>query len=138
MKRKFNGFFIAGLTGTIFIGSFLAGDYFDTSRCRHDSWWTPMSMALTLNQSRQEFELYIQGEMLQKCIEEGTLLMVDDRGTSKKVTAGDVKVRLNNRHKVKADKLPYALAAAFFLGISMSLLALGLMQFVADKKEKTA
>lgn len=129
MKRKFNELLIIGLTGTIFFGSFFAGEYLEASRGSKDIWWTPMEMALTLDQSRPEFELYIEKQMLQKRLEKGSLLMVDDSGKTSIVTADDVKVRLNNRHKVKAEKLNYCIITAFFLGISLALLVVGLIRF---------
>ncbi len=132
MKRNFNGLLIIGITGTVFFGSFFAGEYLEATRGNEGIWWTPMNMALTLDQSGSEFELYIQKEMLQKRIEKGTLLMVDDRGKSSKVTANDVKVRLNNRHKVEAEKLSYSIITAFFSGISIALLVMGLLRFFTD------
>ncbi len=136
MKRKLNGLLIIGMTGTIFFGSFFAGEYLDATRGNRDIWWTPMNMALSLDQSKTEFELYMRNELLQKRIEKGTLLWVDDREKTFKVAAGDVKVRLNNRHKVKADRLQYAIVTAFFLGASMTLLVMGLMRFFTGQENK--
>lgn len=136
MKRKMNGLLIIGITATVFFGSFFAGEYLSATRGSQDIWWTPMSMALTLDQSRPEFELYIHKDSLQKRIENGTLLMVDDQGKSSKVAANDIKVRLNNWHKVKAEKLQYAIVTAFFLGASIVLLVMGLMRYFTDNKIK--
>lgn len=134
MKRKINELLVIGLTATIFFGSFFAGEYLQITRGNKDIWWTPMSMALPLDQSRTEFELFIQKEMLQKHIEKGALLIVGDNGKSVKVKTGDVKVRLNNWHKVKTEKMQYAILTVFFLGASIAVLIIGLIQFVKTKK----
>ena len=137
MKRKINGLLVIGLTATIFFGSFFTGEYLQITRGDKDIWWTPMSMALPLDQSRTEFELFIKNEILQKHIEKGALLIVGDNGKSVKVKAGDVNVRLNNWHKVKTEKLQYAILTVFFLGASIALLIIGLIQFIKTKKINT-
>lgn len=137
MKRKFNELLIIGLTGTVFFGSFFAGEYLEVTKGNKDMWWTPMNMALSLDQSRTEFELYIQNEMLQKHIEKGTLLVAGEKGTPTKVTAGDVKIRLNNWPKVKVEKLNYCVMTVFFLGASLALLVVGLIRFITEKENKS-
>ena len=135
MKRRFNELLIIGLTGTIFFGSLFAGDYLGASESNKDNWWTPMSMALSLDQTRPEFELYLKKELLQKHIEKGTLLVANDGGNPSKLISGDIKIRLNNWNKVKAEKLKYAVFTAFFLGASIALLIIGLIRLVADKED---
>lgn len=114
MQRKFNELLIIGLGGTIFFGSFFAGEYLGASESNKDSWWTPMTMALSLDQTRPEFELYLKKELLQKHIEKGTLLVANDGENLSKLVLGDIKIRLNNWNKVKAEKLKYAVITAFF------------------------
>ncbi|HOG10175.1 MAG TPA: hypothetical protein PLD26_06565 [Smithella sp.] len=135
MQRKFNELLIIGLGGTIFFGSFFAGEYLGASESNKDSWWTPMTMALSLDQTRPEFELYLKKELLQKHIEKGTLLVANDGENLSKLVLGDIKIRLNNWNKVKAEKLKYAVITAFFLGASIALLIIGLMRFLADKED---
>jgi len=135
MKRRFNELLIIGLTGTIFFGSFFAGEYLGASESNKDNWWTPMDMALSLDQTRPEFELYLKKELLQKHIEKGTLLVANDGGNPSKLISGDIKIRLNNWNKVKAEKLKYAVFTAFFLGASLALLIIGLIRLVADKED---
>ncbi len=134
MNRKMNGLLIIGLTATVFFGSFFASDYLEATRGSQDIWWTPMSMALSLDQSRPEFELYIKKDMLQKHIEKGRLLIADEQGKQAQVAADDIKVRLNNWHKVKADKMQYAIVTAFFLGASIVVMFMGLIRYFTDKK----
>lgn len=134
MKKYFNGLLIIGLTGIMFFGSFFAGEYLEATRGNKDIWWTPMKMALSLDQSRTEFELFIQKDMLQNHIEKGTLLIAGEKGNPVKVAAGDIKVRLNNWHKVRAGKLQNIILMSFFLGISVALLILGIIQSVAKKE----
>lgn len=126
-----------GLTGTVFFGSFFAGEYLEVAKGNQAMWWTPMNMALSLEQSKTEFELYIQKEMLQNHIEKGTLLLAGEKRTPTKVTAGDVKIRLNNWHKVKAEKLNYCVITVFFLGASLALLVVGLIRFITEKENKS-
>ena len=94
-----------------------------------------MSMALSLDQTRPEFELYLKKDLLQNHIEKGTLMIANDGENPSKLISGDIKIRLNNWNKVKAEKLKYAVITAFFLGASIALLIIGLMRFVADKED---
>ena len=124
----------AGITGTLIFVSIFAANYGETLFGSKDIWWTPMPLALPLNDTRQEFELYIKGDLLQKHLERGTLAVVKER-QSLPLTMNDVKVRLNNWHKIKSSGLTGVAVFAFFLGISFTLLIMGIIQFF--KREKT-
>ncbi len=135
MKKKYNELLLIGLAGTFFFGSFFAGEYLAATSANQDIWWTPMTMALSLDQSRAEFELYVRGDLLQKRVETGTVWLMDKQGKLSKVTAEDVKIRFNNRYKVKAEKLHKAVFTAFMSGISIALLVTGLVRFFKDKRK---
>jgi hypothetical protein len=134
MKRKFNELLIIGITGTAIFGSIFAVNYGETVWGNKDIWWTPISMALPLNETKQEIELYIKGELLQKHLERGTLIAVGKEGQSSPLVANDVNVRLNNWNKIKASKLNNVTVSSLFLGVSLTLLVMGFIQYF--KKEK--
>jgi len=136
MKRKINEMLAIGITGTAIFGSFFAADYGDAIWGNKDIWWTPMSMALSPNDTRQDFELYVKGELLQKHLERGTLIVVNQEGQSSPVIAKDVRVRFNNWNKIKASKLNNASLFAFVFGASFSLLIIGVFRLIKERKQQ--
>jgi hypothetical protein len=91
-------------------------------------------MALPLNETKQEIELYIKGELLQKRLERGTLIAVRKEGQSSPLVANDVNVRLNNWNKIKASKLNNITVSSLLLGVSLTLLVMGLIQYFRKEK----
>ena len=134
MKRKFNELLIIGITGTAIIGSIFAANYGETVWGNKDIWWTPMSMALPLNETKQELEFYIKGELLQKRLDRGTLIAVGNAGQSSPLVTDDVKIRLNNWNKIKASKLNNITVSSLLLGVSITLLVMGLIQYFRKEK----
>jgi hypothetical protein len=136
MKKQINALIVIGIIGTAIFGANFAAKYTQANWGNKDIWWTPMSMALPLNETQQEFELYIKGELLQKHLEAGALSVADKTGKSLLVGSDDIKIRLNNWNKMKSSMLNSAAISAFSLGISLAVLILGVVQYVANKEEK--
>jgi hypothetical protein len=136
MKKQINALIVIGIIGTAIFGANFAAKYAQANWGNKDIWWTPMSMALPLNETQQEFELYIKDELLQKHLEAGALSVADKTGKSFFVGSDDIKIRLNNWNKMKSSMLNSAAISAFSLGISLAVLILGVVQFVANKEEK--
>jgi hypothetical protein len=118
---------LVGLLGTVVFGTQFGAEYGGVIWGNQSIWWTPQELAVPLSATTNEFELYINGELLQKQLERGSLTTADTTGTTHQVVTDDIKVRLNNWHTIKASKLHSVVFTAFALGMSLSCLALGLV-----------
>lgn len=132
---KINGFLIAGIIGVAVIGSHFGVQYGRAVWGSNDMWWTPKAMALTLSETRHNFELFVRGDLLQNHLKKGTLSAIDSQGESYRLVPEDIQVRLNNWYKVKSSMLHSAVLAAFLLGISVMSLVVGVKQLVVEKRK---
>jgi hypothetical protein len=135
--RKINALLIIGITGSIIFGIQFTIHYGRTIWGNKDMWWTPMSMALPLSKTDQKFKLFLKDELLQDYIKQGALSATGPNGKTYCVATEDFKIRLNNWNKTKASFLQSAVFAAFFLGISITCLILGITQFFSKKRADT-
>ena len=133
--RKLNGYLITGIIGMAVIGSHFGVQYGRAVWGNNDMWWTPKPMALTLSETRHNFELFVRGDLLQNHLRKGTLSAIDSQGESYRIVPEDIQVRLNNWYKVKSSMLHSAVLAAVLLGISVMSLVVGLKQLVAENKK---
>lgn len=85
-----------------------------------DIWWTPHALAPTLGEAQERVEVYFRGAPLRHELEAGRVLLDGDR-----VAPEDVRVRLNNRDRVKLERVPLVLLEALVAGMALVLLALG-------------
>ena len=132
--RIINAWLIIGIIGVCVFGSHFGIQYGRAMLGRKDMWWTPKAMALPLEQTRREFELFINNELLQSRIKQGTLLAIDPEGNAYPVVSENVTVRLNNWHKTKASFLHIAVFTALLLGISLTSLIVGAIQYLENSK----
>jgi hypothetical protein len=116
MKRRINEMLAVGLTGTFIFGMIFASNFMDAHWGNKNIWWTHVAKALPLEQTKENFQLYIGGRLLQRHLEQGTLLAVAQTGKPYKVVSKDVRVRLNNWNEIKAQRLNNAVITAFFWG----------------------
>jgi hypothetical protein len=101
-----------------------------------DIWWTPAAMALPLDQTAGTFALSIQGDPLAKLIAEGKLGI--NRGSGfQAVQPGDVRARVNNLDRIKASRLPVAVAAGAGLGGALVLLLMAFLGTAAVRRSQT-
>ncbi len=136
MRRRLHPLLLAGLIGTAVSGSIFAEQYGGAVWGRSDIWWTPMELALPLPAAAKEFELYIGGELMQRQVERGALAVQDKNGAMRPVAPAEIKVRLSNWQKIRAERLHGAVFAALSLGISMTCLVIGIVWHVQSKREK--
>lgn len=136
MKRM-NGWLLVGIIGVCVFGAQLGMHYGQALWGRSDIWWTPSSMALSLNQTTENFQLFIGHQPLLERIEQGTLMMASPDGTTLPVQLDDVAVRLNNWQKTQVMKLHLAVFMAFFLGLSVMSLLVGLTSLKTTSKTPT-
>lgn len=136
-KRQGNNILWVGLVGTLIIGGMFFTDVYQAFWGNRNIWWTHQDMKLNIEQTRDSFELYIGGQLMQKRIAEGTLFSLDKNGKQYPVVAGDITVRLNNWHKVKSTALANATVSGFALGVVVTLLVTGLLIQIYSRENKT-
>lgn len=135
MQKSVNPLLLVGIIGTIVAGFHFGVEYGRAMWGSRDIWWTPKSVAFPLDKTRQEFELFLSGELLQDHLERSSLSATDSNGKSYQIVPDDIEVRLNNWHKVKASFLNSAVFSAFMLGVSSTCLVMGVMQLLARRKK---
>jgi hypothetical protein len=128
MKKRVNALLVIGITGTIVLGFHFGVQYGRAMWGNRSIWWTPKVMAVSLDETRQYFELFLSNELLQDHLKRRSLSATERNGKTYQVVPEDIKIRLNNWYKVKASFLNSAVFSAFMLGISVTCLILGLAQ----------
>ena len=94
-------------------------------------------MRLPVEDTRDNFELYIGGEPLRKHLSNSTLFAVDKNGKQYPIVSKDITVRLNNWDKIKASILRHTTMSGFAFGVAITLLVIGLIQvFHHGKKSR--
>ncbi len=134
MRMKFNTFLLIGMIGIFTCGSQFAVTYIQAIWGNQAIWWTPMQMALPLDETKNSFAIFISGEPLQKHIDQGTLSATNPSGKSYRVASGDVNVRINNWYKTKASLLHWAVYLALALGSCITFFGIGLAQWIGQRR----
>ena len=128
IKRQTNSLLWIGLTGTIIIGTIFFADLYRVFQGDRTIWWTHQAARLPVEQTKDNFELYIAGKLLQKHLSDGTLLGVDNDGRQYLIVAKDVTARLNNWDKIKATIFGHTTMSGFGFGVALTLLVICLIQ----------
>ncbi len=137
MKSKWNPFLIIGIIGIFTCGSPFATKYVQAIWGDPDIWWTPTSMALPLDQTKNHVAILLQGVSFDRHIDQGRLTVTDDRGATYRLTSGDITVRVNNWHKIRASRLHWAVYFALALGSCATFFGIGVGQWIAYAKRST-
>jgi len=132
--KKMNALLIVGLIGILTIGVNFGVQLNRVFRGDPGIWWTAKTMPLSFEETKDAFELFIDGRLLQRHLADGTLMIAKSDGEHRRLASSDITVRLNNWHKVKASILAQALPSCFLFGVSLTMLVLGLAQIVARKR----
>lgn len=132
---KYYAWLLVGIIGVSFFGSQFGVYYGRAVWGNHDIWWTPRIMALPLDDTKKEFEIFVDGKLLQDRLEQGSLSVTDLTGESRRLMSNDIEVRLNNWHKTKASLLHSAVFMALLLGASLMSLVVGVTQLIVSKKD---
>ena len=135
MKNTWKPFLLIGMIGIFTCGSQFAAKYIQAIWGNRDIWWTPIQMALPVDDTKNDFAIYLSGEPLQKHIDRGTLSVTDNSGKSYRVATGAVKVRINNWYKTKASLLHWAIYFALALGSCVTFFGIGLAQWFAQRNQ---
>lgn len=129
-KTKLNALLIIGIIGVFTIGINFVIQIYRVFGSNQDIWWTATTMPLTIDKTKESFELSINGKTIQKHLAEGTLLALNDEGNQQSVVSGDISVRLNNWNKVKASILINALFSGVLFGAGITMFIIGLIQLL--------
>ena len=133
--KSINPLLLIGFIGFFTIGSSFFVHTYNAFWGNKDIHWTHQSMRLPLEETKNDFQVYISEKLLQKHLTEHTLYAIDNNGVQYPVVSEDVSVRLNNWNKVRLRSLTFAIFSGFSFGITLTLLITGLIQTVS-KKEK--
>jgi len=132
-QRNLARFYLLLFGGMFFLtsGISLVRFYYE----RDDIWWTPVTAPLSLEQSRDRVEVYVRGALLQNALPSGRLQWAGETGPAS-INASEIGIRLNNRDRVKAERLPAMLISAAAAGFTGLLLLLGLIGWVPSQPVK--
>ena len=125
--RKFNPMTLLGMLGICFFGLMFFLECGQAMWADSSVWWTHRSMPLTLAETEDHFELYVGPDLLQKLVEDRALTVRDAEGRERPVSVADIRVRVNNWDRIRADHLRDGVAAALGLGASATLLIVGIV-----------
>jgi hypothetical protein len=103
---------------------------------RPDIWWTPPSLALSLNESADRVRVYVRGKPLGTLVDAGRLRLADTPDSV--LSISDVGLRLNNWDRVRAQRLPSLLVYAAAIGVGALLFLLLITNRLAYRGEGEA
>ncbi|HOX84541.1 MAG TPA: hypothetical protein PKW76_06270 [bacterium] len=132
--KSINPLLLIGLIGFFTIGSSFVVDLYRAFGGEKDIYWTHQQMKLPLQETQNDFQLYIADKLLQDHLSEKTLFALDGDGTQFDLVEQDIAVRVNNWHRVKSAVLTKAVFTGFAFGASFTLLITGWVQTCMQKK----
>lgn len=135
-KWQGNNILLVGLVGMMIVGGMFFTDVYQAFWGDRNIWWTHKDMKLNIEETKDSVELYIEGQLLQKRIAEGTLFSTDKNGKQHTVVAGDITVRLNNWYKIKSSLLANATISGFAFGVVVTLFVVGLLIQIYGRENK--
>lgn len=100
-------------------------------------WWTPPGMALSLRESQDRVEIYVHGQVLQRLLGTGQVLLAGEAGASTLEPAA-VTLRFNNWDHVRVGWLPMLLIYAAIVGAGAVLFILIATNRLAIRPERAS
>ena len=135
MKTKWNPLLLIGMIGIFTIGSKFAAKYIQAVWGDKNIWWTPVQMALPINETKDDFAIFLSGKPLQHHIDQGTLTAMDKSGKPYQVVTADIKARINKWNETKASLLHWAIYFALGLGSCVTLFGIGMAQWLSQRRQ---
>lgn len=132
--KNVNPLFLLGLIGFFVIGSIFISDVLSAFFGDKEIYWTHQSMQLSLDETTNEFQLFIGGKSLKNHLRDQTLSIADNGGTQRPVVDNDVSARVNNWNNIKSQILTKAAFTGILFGIMITMLTIGLVQMFIRKK----
>lgn len=124
----------------IFGGAFFFMSALQIVRCfaqPSDIWWTPKAIALPLAGTSDRVEVYVRGVALRDHVEAGRLQLVTDSGATA-VAGPDIRLRVNNWDRIRAERIPVLLGHAAALGASGVFFLIGLLGWAPPRRSGRA
>lgn len=122
-----NPVLLIGLLGLFGVGSQFVVHLYQAFYAPRDIYWTHTRSPLTLDETRDTFQVFIAGKPLDRHLAEGTLFAVADNGERYPVVARDVTARVNHWPRVQAERLTWTVFMALLVGPVLALLAAGIV-----------
>lgn len=132
--KKMNALLMVGMIGVLTIGVNFGVQLKRAFGGDPGIWWTAKTMPLSIEETKDAFELFIDDKFLQKHLADGTLMIARGGGDLDHLVSSDIAVRLNNWHRIRSSILAQALPSCFLFGVSLTMLTMGLYQVLARKK----
>ena len=104
---------------------------------RSDIWWTPLPKAVPVAASGDRVEIYARGTDLRTLLDAGRVRVTGDPGAGV-LGADDVRIRFNNRDRVRAEQAPLLVLYGFTIGAALVLVGLTLTGHVPKRAPSTA
>jgi hypothetical protein len=137
MKKQLNLYLSIGILGCFVFGSFLIGDIYEAFYSNQSIWWTHQEMKLPLDKTKDCFEIWINGQLLQTRLEDGSLYAIGADGNQYRVVSKDIGVRVNNWNSRQAEILKFALVRALITGACLGFIFTGIVQFFQERKSRS-
>ena len=135
-QMKLNALLLIGIIGTLTVGTTFSIYVYRAFWGNPNIYWTARTMPLTIGETKNSFELFINKKSLHDHLSDGTLQAVLENGGQRSLVPSDITVRINNWHKVKASILAHSLVPCFLFSASFTMLIIGIIQIFLREKNR--
>jgi hypothetical protein len=135
-QTRLNALLLIGIIGTFTVGTTFAINVYRAFWGNQNIYWTARTMPLTIGETKNSFELFINKKSLHDHLSDGTLQAVLENGDQRSLVPSDITVRINNWHKVKASILAHSLLPCFLFSASFTMLIMGIIQLFSRKMNR--
>jgi hypothetical protein len=135
-QTRLNALLLIGIIGTFTVGATFAINVYRAFWGNQNIYWTARTMPLTIGETKNSFELFINKKSLHDHLSDGTLQAVLENGDQRSLVPSDITVRINNWHKVKASILAHSLLPCFLFSASFTMLIMGIIQLFSRKMNR--
>jgi len=132
---RYNALLWMGLTGSLIFGTTFFENIYQAFWANQTIWWTPQSMRLPIEETKNDFEIYIAGTPLNKHLSERTLTALDKNGKPYPVVSKDITIRRNNWDRTQSSILANTTFIGLVFGASLTMMLIGLYQFFQQRKQ---
>jgi hypothetical protein len=132
---RYNTLLWMGLTGSLIFGTTFFENIYQAFWANQTIWWTPQSMRLPIEETKNDFEIYIAGTPLNKHLSERTLTALDKNGKPYPVVSKDITIRRNNWDRTQSSILANTTFIGLVFGASLTMMLIGLYQFFQQRKQ---
>jgi hypothetical protein len=93
---------------------------------RTDIWWTPKALSLTVADASDRVEVYVGDVALLEHVKAGRVQLLTAAGASS-IEESDIRLRLNNWDRIRAERFPALLSYSIGLGASAVFFLFGVL-----------